>query len=326
MTGQFPVLLDCLARPDQPGAFSVIPVASRPAYYVGRTNSGCAALLIRTAGSSTKVPLVLAGIEARFSVTCRIEERDGDTRKENLTVIICRSQDRVIERYFLNTMEFLTSAMGSLPTVSAVAEAVDRLVELFQRLARPSRRQLVGLVGELLVIRAATDPSAAVRAWRVDQDERYDFSVGDLRLDAKATSTDRRTHEVSFEQANPPTCSVGILMSFIVQPSGGGFSLANLLADIEARIEGHDLILKLRTVVADTLGRDMQSSLGWAFDLARATSSTKVYDVSTIPAIRPPLPAGVSGVRFIIDLAGCSQLSRARIDALAYPERTLLPP
>lgn len=282
-------------------------------------------LLIRTAESSNKVPFILAGIEARFGVRCQIEERDRDARTENLTVVICRSQERTTERYFLNTMEFLASAWGPLPTIAAVAEAVDRLVELFQRLAQPSRRPLLGLIGELLVIRAATDPSAAVRAWRVDQDERYDFVVGDLRLDAKATSTNRRTHEISFDQANPSTGTTGILASFVVQPSGGGFSLADLLTDIEARIKGHDLTLKLRTVVADTLGRDLQPSLGWAFDLAHATASARIYDVSTIPAIRPPLPAGVSGVRFLVDLAGCRQFGRTRIEALTHPERALLP-
>lgn len=82
---------------------------------------------------------------------------------------------------------------------------------------------------------------------------------------------------------------------------------------------------KVRTVVADTLGRDMQTALGWSFDLARATSSARVYDVSTIPVIKPPLPAGVSGVRFLVDLSDCRQLGRARIDALASHERALLP-
>lgn len=70
----------------------------------------------------------------------------------------------------------------------------------------------------------------------------------------------------------------------------------------------------------------MQSALGWSFDVARATASARLYDVATIPAVRPPLQAGVSGVRFTVDLAGCRQLSRARIGALAPPERALLPP
>lgn len=326
MTSRLVAMLEQLARPDQPGTFSVIPAPSEAAYYVGRDDSGCAVLLIRTTGVSNRVPLILAGIEARFSIACRIEESDRDIRMETLTVVSCRLQDRSIERYFLSTMEFLTSTLGPNPTVSAVAEMVDRLVDLFQRLAKPPRKNIVGLVGELLVIWAASDAAAALRAWRVDQDERFDFAVGALRIDAKATTTDRRVHEVSLEQANPPPGTMGILVSFIIQPSGGGFSLSELISDIEARIQVHDLILKVRTVVADTLGRDMQSALGWSFDLARATSSVRVYDMSTIPAIRPPIPAGVSGVRFLVDVASCRQLGRTRIDALTSPERALLPP
>jgi hypothetical protein len=70
----------------------------------------------------------------------------------------------------------------------------------------------------------------------------------------------------------------------------------------------------------------MQSALGWAFDLARATASMRMYDMSVIPAIRPPLPAGALGVRFLAELAGCRQLGKAQIDVLASVERALLPP
>lgn len=222
-------------------------------------------------------------------------------------------------------VDLKASTLGPNPTVAAVAEVVDRMVDLFQRLAKAPRKNMVGLAGELLVIRAATDPASAVRAWRADQDERYDFAVGSIRLDAKATTTERRTHEVSFEQANPPPGTTGILTSFVIQPSAGGFSLSELISEIEARIALHDLVLKLRTVVADTLGRDMQSALGWSFDLARATASMRMYDMSVIPAIRPPLPADVSGVRFLAELAGCRQLGKAQIDVLGSAERALLP-
>ncbi len=185
---------------------------------------------------------------------------------------------------------------------------------------------MVGLAGELLVIRAATDPASAVRAWRADHDERHEFAVGSLRLDAKVTTAERRTHAVSFEQANPPPGTTGILATFVIQPSAGGLSLSELISEIEARIALHDLVLKLRTVVAATLGRDMQSALGRSFDLARATASMRMYDMSVIPAIRPPLPAGVSGVRFLAELTGCRQLGKAQIDTLASVERALLTP
>jgi hypothetical protein len=60
---------------------------------------------------------LLAGVEARFSVACRIEERHHDVRTENLTVVICRSRDRSVEQYFIETMESLASTLGPNPRV-----------------------------------------------------------------------------------------------------------------------------------------------------------------------------------------------------------------
>lgn len=90
-------------------------------------------LLIRTTGVSNRVPKILASIEARFNTACRIEEHDRDIRMETLTVVSCRLKDSEIKRYFLYTIEFLTSTPCPNPTVSAVAEMVDRRMDLFQQ-------------------------------------------------------------------------------------------------------------------------------------------------------------------------------------------------
>jgi hypothetical protein len=63
---------------------------------------------------------------------------------------------------------------------------------------------------------------------------------------------------------------------FAVQPTEGGFSLAKHVSDIEARIERHNLKPKLRTVPADTRGRDVQTAPGWSFDPGRATLSVRM--------------------------------------------------
>lgn len=114
---QLPALLERLPGPDQAGTFSVATAPPEAAYCVGRNNSGYAALLMRTSGATNRVPLVVAGIQARFSVACRLEERDHEVRTENLTVVSCRSQERAAERYFLTTMEFLAATLGPNPTV-----------------------------------------------------------------------------------------------------------------------------------------------------------------------------------------------------------------
>ena len=249
------------------GSFSVAEIEGHLGYLIGRNSRGEAALLIKTIGASRTVPVKLAGIEAIFSIPCVVTEAGRPERTEQLTAITCLSRDQAVEAYFASVVEMLIDLLGPAPETTAVSGAVEHLILFFQKLRMPPRRSLVGLVGELLVISAARDPRLAVDAWRRDPDERYDFACGNLRLEAKATSTRNRIHEVSFEQATPPAGTVGLLVSMFVEQAGGGTTLKDLLLSIESRLKSYEAILRLRAIVADTLGHDLIISQGWSFDL-----------------------------------------------------------
>lgn len=312
MTGAVAALLRTVAAPSTDDLFHVLRLPGHRAYYVGRDASGSASILIRASGSGRTVPLRLAGIEARFDVPCKVAEPGARERTETLTVILCLSREPGVETYFASAAEALIELLGPAPAAAEVSEAVQRLVDLFQKLRKPPRRSLVGLVGELGVIWAARDAAAAVSAWRADPDGRYDFVRGTLRVDAKASTDRRRWHGVSFEQANPPPGTFGLLASVWVEAAGGGISVSEHIAAIEARLGAdHASILRLRSIVADTLGDTLVAAMDWRFDLVVATSSLALFDMRAIPAIRPPLPPGVTGVRFIADLDGSPQLDIA---------------
>jgi hypothetical protein len=209
--------------------------------------------------------------------------------------------------YFVNIMESLLPFLGRTPSTQKVAETVRQLVDLFQKLRSPARRSLVGLIGELNVIDAARDVATAVRCWRTDPDERFDFAASTLRLDVKASSSRQRVHEISFDQANPPAGTRGVIASIWVESMAGGMSLSELLRTIEAKLACEpNQILRLRTIVAATLGNSLPEAMGWCFDRELATSSLRYFDAASIPAIRPPLPSNVLSARFVSDLTGCS--------------------
>lgn len=218
------------------GLFHVRRLPGHPAFYVGRDASGNAALLIKGSGDGRQVPLRLAEIEANYSVLCKVAEPGSPEQIETLTSIVCLSREHGVEAYFASAAEFLLTLLPSNPTIAQVAEAVQRLVDLFQKLRKPPRRYLAGLVGELCIIRAARDPVAAVTSWRTDPEDRYDFVVGRLRLDVKSSSNRLRSHNVSFEQANPPPGCIGIIASTWIEAAGGGTSLAELLQMIQVRL------------------------------------------------------------------------------------------
>ncbi len=219
----------------------------------------------------------------------------------------------------------LIGLLGSAPSTVAVSNAVEQLIGLFQKLKMPPRKSIVGLVGELVVIMVARDATQAVEAWRSDPDERYDFTAGNLRLEAKASSTRSRVHALSLEQATPPNDTVGLLASVYVEQAGGGKSVQSLLSAIESKLPSYEAILKLRMVVAETLGHELVSAMGWCFDLEQGISSVRFFDLKTIPAIRGTLPTEVSGVRFSTNLSNVEPAGAGLIGTVCVEGRQILP-
>ena len=328
MSGTVEGLLRSIPPPSSTGLFHVSRVPGYPAFYAGRDATGNAALLIKASGDGGQVPLRLAGIEANYSVLCKVAEPGAPEQTETLTSIVCLSRERGIETYFASAAESLLTLLPPNPTVGDVAGAVQRLVDLFQKLRRPPRRYLTGLVGELCILRAARDSAAAVASWRTDPEDRYDFVVGRLRMDVKSSSNRRRSHEISFEQANPPPNCVGLIASTWIEAAGGGTSVAELLRSIEVRLgTNYGAISRFRIIVADSLGETLPAAMDRRFDLDLATASTCYYDAASIPALRPPLPVGVSALRFTSDFDQCHQQDLTMLERLLdLTEAVLLPP
>jgi hypothetical protein len=97
---------------------------------------------------------------------------------------------------------------------------------------------------------------------------------------------------------------VGLAASLFVERASGGTSLRELIADID-RLAGSstELVMKLHTIVAATLGQAMREALDIRFDQHLAKESLRFYDMRRIPAIRAEAPTGVSEIHFRSDLS-----------------------
>jgi hypothetical protein len=86
--------------------------------------------------------------------------------------------------------------------------------------------------------------------------------------------------------------------------------LRSIFDDVVARIASkHDLVFKLHEVVAATLGESLSDAFSVRFDIRLADSSLRYFRLNDIPAIRGPLPAGVTDVHFRSDLSAASSVS-----------------
>lgn len=288
--------------------FSVVPLEAADGYFVARSEADQPALIIEVSGAS-RSPIVLLNLAVKFNTPCVLSVGTMQ-RTSNATVIECLSADERLRRYFFTVAERLIQELGTKPQHEEVATAVDALVTLFRQLSRPPRRESQGLFGELVIVATADDPITLLDAWHSDPLDRFDFGFQHARLEVKTNSARRRAHEFSFEQCNPPPGTTATLASIFVETSGGGLSLEALILRVEARLSDRPmLVLKLHTVVAETLGQGLVSALAQRFDEELAFTSIAFYDLATMPAVRHPLPSEVSAIRFRSDLTTLAPLS-----------------
>jgi hypothetical protein len=298
--------------PDQL-VYSVGRIPLFSGYLVGRDNGNKACLLIavdRQLGSRHG-PIRLEQLEVEFQLRSRITEASRSA-EGTFTVIRCRSDNAEIIRYFFSIAEAIIQILGVQPTRSAIGAAVTQFAKIFQRLIAPPQRSVVGLFGELFLIRQSRNPIKAVTSWRVQDTSRYDFTAGNLRLDVKTASGRARIHAFSYDQCNPPAGTSAFVASLFVEATATGVSLRDLAEHIEAVVSGRtELVVKLYETIAATLGNGMQEGLKARFDENLAVSSVRFFDLRSVPAIRYALPPGVSDLHFRSDLSTLSEVSIA---------------
>lgn len=297
--------------PDKP-LYSVMPVPDYANCFVGKDRESLACILISMSDQAGKPhpPIRLESLDVHFELRCRLKNFGEPEREGTFTVIRCRDSNIETIRYFLSVCETILRILGDNPARTQIAATVNRLAAIFQRVQQPPARPLNGLFGELFILFRSGNAVRALTAWRVDENARFDFSDGDIRLDVKAAGGRSRIHTFSYEQCNPPVGTLAVVASLHAEQAAGGVSLHNLIKRIEYRVSSHaDLVLKLHETIAATLGASLNNSLSISFDMRLTESSLRFFSLEDVPAIRGPLPAGISDVHFRSDLSSLPSLS-----------------
>ena len=291
--------------PDKP-FYAVKPAPAYPNHYIGKDRGSLACLLVATADGAARSlpPIRLETLDVQFDLACHVKKDQEPKREGTFTVIRCRAPETETVRYFLSVCESILRILGNAPTSSAVGAAVNRMAAIFAKLQQPPTRSLNGLFGELFLIRASGNPRRAIRAWRIDDRARFDFSDGDVRLEVKTASNRIRAHSFSYEQCNPPAGTIAVVASLFVERAAAGMAFRTLVRQIEHRVAGDaDVVFKLHDVIVATLGAGLKEAWSIGFDEQLARSSLKFFELDQITAIRGSIPIGVSEVRFRSDLS-----------------------
>ena len=291
--------------------FVVKAVSASRSYFIGRDSAGKACLLIASVSESGRrpAPIILQNLDAQFEMLCRVKGlKEGDW-EGRFTVVRCRASESVTIQYFYSICEIIMRHLGDAFSREQVATAVERIASIFRNIRKPSVRDVNGLFGELFVISRSRSTAQAIDAWRIDEKSRFDFSVGDVRMEVKTCAGRSRVHTFSYDQCNPPVATHAVVASLMIERIPRGLSMANLISQIELQVTGdEDLIFKFRSIIASTLGESLAESLRVTFDSRLADDTLEFFDLREIPAVRGPLSSGVSHVRFVADLSGANAL------------------
>ena len=231
------ILPSAAADPDRP-LYAVLPVPKHEDYFIGRDGEGRACLLIAAGDNHSRLhpPIRLENLDVQFALRCHLRKNNEPERDGTFTVVCCRLPDPEIVRYFLSVCETILHLAGTRPAEHDIAEAVNRLAAIFQRMQRPPSRPVNGLFGELYLLWRSANPARAIAAWRGDDSARFDFSDGDIRVDVKVASGKVRVHTFSYEQCNPPPGTIAVVGSLFAERASGGMALRSIFDYIEARV------------------------------------------------------------------------------------------
>jgi len=299
---------------DQPPAsgedhlVSAKPIPGHEHFRIAKDAAGCALILASIASGATgaQASLVLEHLRVEPARPCRVRHPNGAVESGTFTVVTCVSHEPPLRSYFLLVAGLIVESSGEAASLPGKIQA---FVELFRALQQPARKSAQGLWAELALILWSRKPATLLRAWHAQPEERFDFSLGRDRVEVKSTIGPQRRHHFSQMQLDLPRDTSAVVASMFVERAGGGVSIRSLMDRIGRLASSEpDLLLRLESVVAATLGSTLRSSIAECFDLERASGSLRYFDARIIPRVPEPIHPALSDLRFVVDLGGVPSL------------------
>lgn len=298
----------------------IVAAATSPAsrHRVARAPDGRPLVLISTPGQERgAIPgLELENLAIRYGRSVSLQV--GNTAESGCFASIeCLAREPALYPVFLDALQGVVDRLPPAPRSEQVAPLLERLVEVFRSLGQPARTSPLGAWGELFVMASARSPAKALRAWHADPLDLVDFADAEEWLEVKTTTSERRQHEVSLRQLQPPHGVAGFLASVQTSRSNDGLSLRQLTAKLAERLADTTAQARLNTVLAEQLGKEYPAALDEAFDERMARQSLAVFAMRDLPALPGPLPNEITGVRYSLDLGRATPAPKGAAALLA---------
>lgn len=228
---QFPVMCE--------GLFGQ-PLHDVSGVWLAVNSHGYPSFLLAADPSDARSDIELRFIGVRFSRDCEIEVDDGHSVRGTYTIVQLEENDPDLVRPFLLLLEEAFCREDAPRTNRGISERILELADLFRQVDN-SPKDIVGLWGELQVIRAAASPESAARCWCEQQNAKYDFVCDGFAVEVKATLKSSREHRFSLEQLRPSGDLAVFIASVQLVQAQAGTAVSELIDAVLAEIGDSNL-------------------------------------------------------------------------------------
>lgn len=279
--------------------FSVEKIASDMPHRLGCSQEGHPIFFIECNDETPTTNINLKLFSVNFNQLCKLQENGNSIICKKYTIILLKSQEMDLQKYFLDLILIVLKKLAIKPNVNSLKHEISKVISLFTSPPVFSKEVVKGLWSELFVIAKSKNPLYLINAWHTSPEDKYDFNDGIDKIEVKATNNHERIHTFSIEQLNPNKGSRLIIASIIFAASGIGANIFDLIDYISMNVTDTDALLKLKEIVYQTIGPNLEESKKIRFDINMAVNTYKLFNHYNIPAISSSdVPAEVSNVHF----------------------------
>lgn len=257
-------------------------------------------------------------ITVQYSRKCQL--MSDNTVEEGVYTSIALKTDAVdLQKYFLEIVFLVIKDLPTMPTLKVLKSALEQLIELFSQFTQPPQKTIQGLWAELLVIEQSKNVDYLIQAWHNSPFDTFDFNDGTDKIEVKSTARSRRIHSFSAQQLTPNLQSNLLIASTFVVETGVGTSIFDLMDSIDTKIKADKLKLRLKSIVAQTLGNSLEKAFDVYFDYPLAVDTLQFYDSKDIPHINiQDIPAAITNIRFDSDLTDIEPIKISTTKSLLH--------
>lgn len=258
-------------------------------------------LLFETAEGEEQPDLKLKYVGVEFARRCDIAMEGGRSRVGTFTAVSFKDDDADLVRIFLRLLEEAFLSEEGPHSSQEIRSKIIAFAEIFSRL-ETSVKDVIGLWGELYVIRRSHDPVKVARAWCLAKSAQFDFLGENHVLEVKTTTKARRLHRFSMEQLRPSSGLNPHICSILLAELPSGMAVGELMDEVLELIEDADDRLRVLHQCLKKGGKDIYSST-LPLSVFPDGASVAVYHAATIPVPQIDGSAPIYNVRFDADLS-----------------------